>query len=311
MGMDELVIETHGLTKRFGPITAVDGLSLRVPRGQVFGLLGPNGSGKTTTMGMVLGLVRPTAGSVRLFGIESAVSSETLRRVGAIVESPTLYPHLTGRANLRYFQGIGRRGRQDDIDRLLGVVGLTERADSAFRTYSLGMKQRLGLAYALLGDPELLILDEPTNGMDPAGMAEVRELIRKLGNNGYTVLLSSHLLREVEDVCDSVGILSRGRLIAQGRMEELLAGRSAVRIRATDDARAAEIITSLSWISELRREDGALVVTAPPQRSAEIAAALSDQGVHLREMSQIQESLEEYFLQVTGEDTPPSDRGKA
>ena len=309
--MDELVIETHGLTKRFGPITAVDGLSLRVPRGQVFGLLGPNGSGKTTTMGMVLGLVRPTAGSVRLFGIESAGSSETLRRVGAIVESPTLYPHLTGRANLRYFQGIGRRGRQDDIDRLLGVVGLTERADSAFRTYSLGMKQRLGLAYALLGDPELLILDEPTNGMDPAGMAEVRELIRKLGNNGYTVLLSSHLLREVEDVCDSVGILSRGRLIAQGRMEELLAGRSAVRIRATDDARAAEIITSLSWISELRREDGALVVTAPPQRSAEIAAALSDQGVHLREMSQIQESLEEYFLQVTGEDTPPSDRGKA
>ena len=127
----------------------------------------------------------------------------------------------------------------------------------------------------------------------------------------YTVLLSSHLLREVEDVCDSVGILSRGRLIVQGRMEELLAGRSAVRIRATDDARAAEIITSLSWISELRREDGALVVTAPPQRSAEIAAALSDQGVHLREMSQIQESLEEYFLQVTGEDTPPSDRGKA
>ena len=309
--MDELVIETHELTKRFGPITAVDGLSLRVPRGQVFGLLGPNGSGKTTTMGMVLGLVRPTAGSVRLFGIESAGSSETLRRVGAIVESPTLYPHLTGRANLRYFQGIGRRGRQDDIDRLLGVVGLTERADSAFRTYSLGMKQRLGLAYALLGDPEPLILDEPTNGMDPAGMAEVRELIRKLGNNGYTVLLSSHLLREVEDVCDSVGILSRGRLIAQGRMEELLAGRSAVRIRATDDARAAEIITSLSWISELRREDGALVVTAPPQRSVEIAAALSDQGVHLREMSQIQESLEEYFLQVTGEDTPPSDRGKA
>ena len=309
--MDELVIETHGLTKRFGPITAVDGLSLRVPRGQVFGLLGPNGSGKTTTMGMVLGLVRPTAGSVRLFGIESAGSSETLRRVGAIVESPTLYPHLTGRANLRYFQGIGWRGRQDDIDRLLGVVGLTERADSAFRTYSLGMKQRLGLAYALLGDPELLILDEPTNGMDPAGMAEVRELIRKLGNNGYTVLLSSHLLREVEDVCDSVGILSRGRLIAQGRMEELLAGRSAVRIRTTDDARAAEIITSLSWISELRREDGALVVIAPPQRSAEIAAALSDQGVHLREMSQIQESLEEYFLQVTGEDTPPSDRGKA
>ena len=234
-----------------------------------------------------------------------------MRRVGAIIESPAFYPHLSGRDNLRYFQGISRRGGRDEVDRLLDMVGLTERAGSEFRTYSLGMKQRLGLGYALLGDPELLILDEPTNGMDPAGMAEVRELIRNLGNSGYTVLLSSHLLREVQEVCDSVGILTRGKLIAQGPMNDLLAGRGAVRIRTTDNARAAEIISSLDWVSALRPDDGALVVTAPPERSAEIAAALSDQGIHLNEMSQIQESLEEYFLEVTGEDAPPSEQGAA
>ncbi len=306
--MDDLVIETRGLTKRFGPVLAVDSLSLQVPRGQVFGLLGPNGSGKTTTMGMVLGLVRPTAGSFRLFGIESAGSGEALRRVGAIVESPTLYPHLTGRANLRYFQGISHRGSPDEIGRLLDMVGLTERADSAFRTYSLGMKQRLGLAYAMLGRPELLILDEPTNGMDPVGMAEVRELVRKLGTDGYTVLLSSHLLHEVEEVCDSVAILTRGRLIAQGRVKELLARRgTAMRIRTTDDAKAAEIISSLTWVSGVSPERKGLTVNAPAERSAEITAALSEQGVHVSELSQLQGSLEDYFLEVTREDTtsPP------
>ena len=306
--MDELVIETLELTKRFGPVLAVDSLSLQVPRGQVFGLLGPNGSGKTTTMGMALGLVRPTAGSVRLLGTESAGSSEALRRVGAIVESPTLYPHLTGRGNLRYFQGISHRGRPDDIDRLLDIVGLTDRADSAFRTYSLGMKQRLGLAYALLGEPELLILDEPTNGMDPVGMAEVRELVRKLGNDGYTVLLSSHLLHEVEEVCDSVAILSRGRLIAQGRVRDLLAERgAAIRIRTTDDVRAAEIISSSSWISGVRPVNGGLEVNSPTERSAEISAALSEQGIHVSELSQLQGSLEDYFLEVTREETPLSE----
>ena len=310
--MDDLVIETHGLTKRYGPVLAVDALSLQVPRGRVFGLLGPNGSGKTTTMSMVLGLVKPTEGVCPpVWCGAKRVGPCLLRRVGAIIESPAFYPHLSGRDNLRYFQGISRRGGRDEVDRLLDMVGLTERAGSEFRTYSLGMKQRLGLGYALLGDPELLILDEPTNGMDPAGMAEVRELIRNLGNSGYTVLLSSHLLREVQEVCDSVGILTRGKLIAQGPMNDLLAGRGAVRIRTTDNARAAEIISSLDWVSALRPDDGALVVTAPPERSAEIAADLSDQGIHLNEMSQIQESLEEYFLEVTGEDAPPSEQGAA
>ena len=305
--MEDYVIETSELTKRFGPVLAVEGLSLQVPRGQVFGLLGPNGAGKTTTMSMLLGLVRPTAGSVRLFGAESDGGPlEILRRVGAMIELPAFYPYLSGRDNLRYLQGIGGFSSSAHVDSLLGKVGLADRADSKFRTYSLGMKQRLGLAYALLGDPELLILDEPTNGMDPAGMAEVRDLIRKLGDDGHTVLLSSHLLSEVEQVCGGVAILSRGRLIAQGDVKELVGGRGGVRIRTTDDVRAAEIVASLDWVSEVVVQDGGLMVTAPPDRSFKISAALSERGIYISEIIQTRESLEEYFLKVTGEDTRPS-----
>ena len=177
------VIETTSLTNHYGSIVAVDGLSMSVPRGHVFGLLGPNGSGKTTTMSMLLGLVRPTSGGFNLFGSSDGLEA-ALHRVGAIIESPSFYPYLTGRQNLLYFQGISGRGSSDEIDGLLERVGLEGRGDHKFRTYSLGMKQRLGLAYALLGDPELLFLDEPTNGMDPAGMAEVRDLIRSLGTGG-------------------------------------------------------------------------------------------------------------------------------
>ena len=301
--MEDYVIETSGLAKRYGPVVAVDDLSLRVPRGRVFGLLGPNGAGKTTTMGMLLGLVRPTAGSVRLFGKELAESPRNiLRRVGAIVESPAFYPYLSGRDNLRYLQGIGGYSNSTYIDHLLGKVGLADRADSEFRTYSLGMKQRLGLAYALLGDPELLILDEPTNGMDPAGMVEVRELIRGLGDDGCSVLLSSHLLHEVEELCDSVAILSHGKLVAEGEVEKLLLnGRRAVSISTTDDVKAEEVVSSLAWVSRVNVENGSLMVTAPPERSPEISAALSAQGIHITEMSQVKESLEEYYLEVTGE----------
>ncbi|MBI4339787.1 MAG: ATP-binding cassette domain-containing protein, partial [Chloroflexi bacterium] len=209
--MSEQVIEARGLTKRFGRVLAVDDLSLQVPAGGVFGLLGPNGSGKTTTVGMVLGVVRPTAGEVRLFGGDGKTGRlEALRRIGAILEAPAFYPYLSGRANLTYFQGISGKGSPEEVDRLLELVGLTQRAQSKYNTYSLGMKQRLGIAYALLGDPELMLLDEPTNGLDPAGMAEVRELIRSLGRGKRTVVLASHLLHEVEQVCDTVAILSRG-----------------------------------------------------------------------------------------------------
>ena len=301
--MDDLVIRTEGLSKRYGKIVAVDGLSMEVLRGHVYGLLGPNGSGKTTTMGMLLGLVRPTSGSFSLFG-STGRHEDALRRVGAIVETPSFYPYLSGRRNLTYFQGISGRGSPSEIDALLDRVGLLSRADSRFQTYSLGMKQRLGIAYALLGDPELLFLDEPTNGMDPEGMAEIRELIRSLGIGGRTVLLSSHLLNEVEQVCDSVTILSRGRLIAQGGVAELIQSRGREQIRAstTDDTRAVEILTALDWVEDVTPKDGSLLVSAPHERSWELTAALSRAEIYVSELSPVQTSLEEYFLEVTGDD---------
>ena len=296
----DMVIQTDGLTKRFGKITAVDDLSMEVRRGHVYGLLGPNGSGKTTTMGMLLGVLRPTAGSFRLFG-SAARHEESLRRVGAIIESPAFYPYMSGRQNLEYFRFISGRGSSKDVDDLLERVGLSGRGDDKFRTYSLGMKQRLGIGYALLGDPEIVCLDEPTNGLDPAGMIEVRELLRSLGGD-RTVLLSSHLLHEVEQVCDSVTIISKGKLVVQGEVAELV--RSAkgeqVRVKTTDDAKAREILSALDWVGEVGATgDGALFVTAPIERSGELTAAMSRSEVYVTEMAPAATSLEQYFLEVT------------
>ena len=301
--MDDAVIQTDGLTKQYGRILAVDGLSLHVPRGRIFGLLGPNGSGKTTLMSMLLGLVRPTAGSFTLFGKppEKGELERQLHRIGAIIETPAFYPYLSGRNNLAYFQGISGRGHPGELDEVLDQVGLGGRGGDKFQTYSLGMKQRLGLAYSLLGDPELLVLDEPTNGMDPAGMAEVRELIRSLGGENRTVILSSHLLNEVEQVCDSVAILSHGRLIAQGEVAELLReqGQAQVRIRTTDDAKAREILAALAWVDSVSAANGYLVAGVAPDRSWEITAALSRNQVYVAEMTPVQMSLEQYFLDIT------------
>ena len=303
--MDDTVIQTDGLTKRYGRVLAVDGLSLDVPRGRIFGLLGPNGSGKTTLMSMLLGLVRPTAGSFTLFGTppENGGLERQLHRIGALIETPSFYPYLSGRNNLAYFQGISGRGDPAELDSLLEQVGLGGRGGDKFQTYSLGMKQRLGLAYTLLGDPELLVLDEPTNGMDPAGMAEVRELIRSLGGENRTVILSSHLLYEVEQVCDSVGILSHGRLIAQGDVAELLQerGQPQVRLRTTDDRKAYQILTALAWVDSVSADNGYLVAGVDASRSWEITAALSRNEVYVAEMSSAQMSLEQYFLDVTDE----------
>ena len=299
--MEDLVIETNELSKHYGQVTAVDRLSLRVPRGHVFGLLGPNGSGKTTAMSMLLGLVRPTAGSFRLFGGGQA-GREALRRIGAIIETPSFYPYLSGRRNLGYFQGVSGKGDRQELDELLDKVGLLQRANDRYQTYSLGMKQRLGIAYALLGDPELLFLDEPTNGMDPAGMAEIRDLIKQLGSEGRTILLSSHLLHEVELVCNSVAILAKGRLIAQGKVEDLVHPQEQVQLRTTSDQQAQQILTSLEWVQGAVVEDGHLVVTAPIERSWELTAALSRSQVYVTEMWPLQISLEEYFLDVTAED---------
>ena len=300
---DTVVIETHGLCKRYGSAMAVDDLSLRVPRGQVFGLLGPNGSGKTTTIAMLLGLVRPTSGIMRLFGLDAnGGPPDLLRRVGAIMETPAFYPYLSGRANLQYFQGITQHGSAQEVDRLLEQVGLSDHADSKFSIYSLGMKHRLGIAYTLLGDPELLLLDEPTNGLDPAGVVEVRALIRELSTGGRTILLCSHLLSEVEQVCDSVAILSHGRLISQGGVGELLGQQNRIRLRTTDDAKATQVVSSLSWVAGVSEEDEYLTVTASPERSWELTEALSQEGVYVSELIPVQASLESYFLEVIGED---------
>ena len=300
MASNNFVIETKSLTKRFGDIVAVDDLSLEVPRGHVFGLLGPNGSGKTTTMGMLLGLVRPTAGSFRLFG-GSKPHREALSQTGAIVEFPSFYPHLSGRDNLAFFQQISGNGDSVELDTLLEKVGLAGRGKDRFHTYSLGMKQRLGLAFVLLGDPDLLILDEPTNGMDPDGMAEVRELIRSLGDGERTVLLSSHLLHEVEQVCDSVAILSHGRLVVQGTVDELvrsLAGET-ILIRTTDNTKAIELISKLDWVADVTSKDNSILVSAPAERSAEISEVLSRSAVYIATMTIGQMSLEEYYFKIT------------
>lgn len=297
---DDFVIRTDGLTKRFGDNVAVNNLSMEVRRGHVYGLLGPNGSGKTTTMGMLLGLLRPTSGSFSLFG-STGRHEESLRRVGAVIESPALYPYLTGRQNLAYFQLISGRGSPGSVDQLLDRVGLAGRGDDRFRTYSLGMKQRLGIAFALLGDPDLVLLDEPTNGLDPEGMIEVRELIRDLGDGNRTVLLSSHLLHEVEQVCDSVTVIARGRLIAQGTVSDLTSAnrREQVRVATTDDDKARVILSALDWVAEVEPVDGGLLATAPVRRSAELNAALAGSQVYVTEMGPVRTSLEDYFLEVT------------
>lgn len=298
----KLLIQTHGLTKRYRSLVAVDNLSLRVPQGHVFGILGPNGSGKTTTLSMILGLLRPTSGSIRLFEHPSeGVPLQALQRIGAILETPAFYPYLSGRDNLKYIQGIIRTGTRKSVEAVLKTVGLSERADDKYYTYSLGMKQRLGLAYAMLGDPDLLVLDEPTNGLDPAGMVEVRDLIRGLSQSGHTVLLSSHLLHEVEQVCDSVAILSKGRLIAQGSVQELLHEQDAIRLMTTTNGKAMEIISSLPWITGISFDDRHLLIKAPAERSWEIARVLGEQGVYVSEMIPIKASLEQYFLQMTGD----------
>src|SRR5919109_5177884 len=255
---DGLVIETRELGKRYdGRIVAVDKLSLRVRRGEVYGFLGPNGAGKTTTLRMLLGLVRPTSGSALVLGAAPG-SPESLARVGALIESPTFYPFLSGRDNLRVLARYSDTP-EARIEAVLGEVDLATRAGDRFGTYSLGMKQRLGIAGALLKEPELLILDEPTNGMDPAGMAEMRGFIRKLGQGERTVLLSSHLMAEVEQTCDRVGVISKGRLVSEGTVDELR-GRESLWLRADPVAEAERVLRAARNFERVDRVDGGIRV---------------------------------------------------
>jgi ABC-type multidrug transport system ATPase subunit len=294
---DSLVIETSELTKRYGErILAVDRLDLRVRRGEVYGFLGPNGAGKTTTLRMLLGLVRPTSGSALVLGAAPG-SPDGLVRVGALVESPSLYPFLSGRDNLRV---LARHARvpESRVEAVLEEVELTDRGSDRFATYSLGMKQRLGVAAALLKDPELLILDEPTNGLDPAGMAEMRTFIRGLGRGRRTVLLSSHLMTEVEQICDRVGVIRGGSLVGEGTVAELR-GRETLRVRAEPVVAAEQLLATLPAVERVMVADGGLHIAADPAAASAINQALVEAGIAVSELSREQASLEQVFLELT------------
>ncbi|WP_136707590.1 ATP-binding cassette domain-containing protein [Agromyces sp. H66] len=314
--MAELAIETHDLTKRFRSQLAVDGLGLAVPRGSVFGFLGPNGSGKTTTIRMLLGLVAATAGDARVLGAEMPRHVDTvLPRVGALVEGPAFSPYLSGEANLRRFDAAdrwaSRRTRSARVAEALDRVGLSHAARKKVHAYSLGMKQRLGLANALLTPRELLVLDEPTNGLDPQGTREVRALIRSFADDGTTVFVSSHLLAEVEQVCTHVGVMSAGRLVAQGTLDEFRAeGETRVLVRTPDVARAREVLAGLGLGVEAAGTEASgpdaaaeASVTArlgatPPER---VVAALVEGGVRVRGFETLHANLEQRFVELTGE----------
>jgi ABC-2 type transport system ATP-binding protein len=291
-------IETRDLTKVYGKhVAAVDRLNLSVRRGEVYGFLGPNGAGKTTTLRMLLGLVRATFGSAAVLG-RAPGDPESLVQVGAIVEEPAFYPYLSGRTNLRaiaHYAGLS----EQSIDAVLDEVGLLKRSGDRFKTYSQGMRQRLGVAAALLKDPELLILDEPTNGLDPAGMADMRTLIRRLGSGERTVLLSSHLLGEVQQVCDRVGVISRGALIAEGAVEELR-GRGSILVRAEPLATARASAERLLGAGHVEVADGALRLDADPADASLITRELVLAGVAVSEVRPIGRTLEDVFFELTG-----------
>jgi ABC-2 type transport system ATP-binding protein len=299
----DILVETRDLTKRYGPrIVAVDRVGLAVRRGEVYGFLGPNGAGKTTTMRMLLGLIRPTFGTASVLGRQPG-HPESLARIGALVESPAFYPYLSGRDNLRViarYAGV----RKERIETALEQVELVDRARDKFATYSLGMKQRLGVAAALLKDPELLILDEPTNGLDPAGMADMRALIRRLGSGERTVLLSSHLLGEVEQICDRVGVISNGRLIAESTVEELRGG-AALLVAAKPLDRARERLEQLIGAERVEVLNGTLRLDTDPATAGRINRELVSANVEVTELHPIERTLEEVFLKMTdqrGED---------
>jgi ABC-type multidrug transport system ATPase subunit len=294
---DGFVIETRALSKRYGErIVAVDRLDMRVRRGEVYGFLGPNGAGKTTTLRMLLGLVRPTSGTALVLGARPGTPNG-LARIGALIETPTFYPYLSGRDNLRVL-ALHSGAPEARIAAVLEEVELSARATDRFRTYSLGMKQRLGIAAALLKDPELLILDEPTNGMDPAGMAEMRTFIRSLGRGRRTVLLSSHLMTEVEQICDRVGVISKGRLVGEGTVDELRGGET-LWVRAEPLEQAERLLGALRGSENVARLDGGLRIAVDPAGASEINRALVEAGVAVAELRPERPSLEKVFLELT------------
>jgi len=299
--MSDLALETQDLTKRFGSRTAVDRLSLRVERGDIYGFLGPNGAGKSTTLRMLLGLVRPTSGVVR-FPLPAG-TWEYLRarsRVGAIIETPAFYQNISGRRNLQLLASLSGGVKKKRVEEVLEIVELSDRARDPVKVYSYGMRQRLGIAQALLPTPELIILDEPTNGLDPQGIQETRKLIRRLRDDmRLTVLLSSHLLTEIEQLCNRVGIIHEGRLLYEGGPEALVTPSKVYRVRVDDLSTAFELLTTLSGVTVSRNGDSVLRIDANDESIAAVNALLVSKQIKVYELSPAQESLEEAFLRLT------------
>ncbi|GHO74543.1 ABC transporter ATP-binding protein [Ktedonobacter sp. SOSP1-85] len=297
----ETVLRTHNLTKQYKQRVVVDNLNLDIRRGEIYGFLGPNGAGKTTTIRMILGLIRPTSGSVEVMGQDTlAHRSEVLPRVGALIETPALYRYMSGRDNLLALSKVLGGVPAKRIDEVLAIVGLTGRQKDKVRTYSLGMRQRLGIAVALLQDPELLLLDEPANGLDPAGIVEMRDFLHRLTSEGKTILMSSHLLTEVQQICDRVAIINFGKLITETTVKDLTTGKGEFTVKLEQAAQALALLKEQPWGANARLdEQGDIVTLAPNNRGRNLNAFLTQAGFMPDELKTTKYDLEETFLRLT------------
>ena len=302
-------LEVRGLVKRYGQLTAVGGVDITVQTGDVYGYLGPNGAGKTTSLRMMLGLIRPDAGSVRLFGGDPLQTVRALEGVAGFVEAPTFYPYMTGRRNLELLAAYDGGGARQRIDQALDTVELTDRGGDRVGGYSHGMRQRLGIAAALLRDPRLLLLDEPTTGLDPAGMRDMRLLIQRLASQGITIMLSSHLLTEVEEVCNRVAIVRLGRIVYEGEMSELKSSAGTTyRLATTDDEHALAICRAQPGITDVRKHDGRIHFAADEASVTELSQALIEARVLIRALIPQTATLEDLFFELTEGEGVPSEQ---
>lgn len=298
---NEFVLQTNNLSKEFGSVQAVDGVSLKVRRGQVYGFLGPNGSGKTTTIAIILGLLRPTSGTVRVFG-ETVTPNHTqpLKRVGSLIGAPALLPYLSARQHLELLTRLSPESQRTGIDEVLELVGLRSVAGRRTGQFSTGMKQRLGIAMSLIHNPELLILDEPTNGMDPAGMYEIRNLVTRLSDQGVTVFISSHLLHEVEQICDRIAVLKLGRMVAEGSVCDLLGKKKTVKLRVTSPEKVYQLLQQLPDCQEIRSNGNYVSISG--SSSERIIPILVSNGIIPTEVMTENIDLEHIYLQLINGD---------
>lgn len=290
------ILQTNKLSKHYGKLIAVNELDLSIEKGEVFGLLGPNGSGKTTTLGMILDVTRSTSGDYEWFGGKHGKNAR--KKVGAIIESPIFYPYMSALDNLKI---VARIKKQDytDIERVLRLVELWERRKSPFKTFSLGMKQRLAIAAALIGKPEALILDEPTNGLDPQGIADIRDLILKIASEGVTIILASHLLDEVQKVCSHVIILNKGNKLASGRVDEILMEKRLIELKAPDTEALQTALEGIDFVENIKNDGDKFIIEVSPDTPTEkINQTLMKQGIALSHLIIREKSLEKFFLEL-------------